>query len=61
MNNKYERVWKNVIVAQFNVLFRHLPAELRETTQILSQDSRSPGRDMNPGFAEYEVAERITT
>jgi hypothetical protein len=28
---------------------------LRKTTEILSQDTRSPYRDLNPGPPEYEV------
>jgi hypothetical protein len=28
---------------------------VRKTTKSLSQDSRSPGRDLNPGPAEYEA------
>jgi hypothetical protein len=28
---------------------------LRKTTKNLSQDSRSPGRDLNPGHPEYEA------
>jgi hypothetical protein len=28
---------------------------LRKTTKNLSQDSRSPGRDLNPGPPEYEA------
>jgi hypothetical protein len=28
---------------------------LRKTTKNLSQDSRSPGRDLNPRFSEYEA------
>jgi hypothetical protein len=27
---------------------------LRKNTKIISQDSRSPGRDLNPGPPEYE-------
>jgi hypothetical protein len=29
--------------------------ELRETTKNLSQDSRSAGRDLNPGLPDYEA------
>jgi hypothetical protein len=28
---------------------------LRKNHEILRQDSRSPGRDLNPGIPEYEV------
>jgi hypothetical protein len=30
---------------------------LRKTTKYLSQDSRSPGRDLNPGPTEHEAGE----
>jgi hypothetical protein len=33
------------------------PGELRKTAKNLSQDSLSPGRDLNLGHLEYEVGE----
>jgi hypothetical protein len=39
----------------FKALSRHLHGGLRKNTKNLSQDSRSPGRDLNPGFPEYEA------
>jgi hypothetical protein len=33
---------------------------LSKTTKILSQDSRSPGRDFNPGPPEYKVGALTT-
>jgi hypothetical protein len=34
--------------------------ELRKTTKNLSQDTRSPGRDLNPGLPAYEAVLVIT-
>jgi hypothetical protein len=34
---------------------RHYPGGTEENNENLSQDSRSPGRDLNPGPHEYEV------
>jgi hypothetical protein len=40
-------------------ILRHYPdirlKDLRKTTKNLSQDRRSPGRDLNPGPPEYEA------
>jgi hypothetical protein len=33
---------------------------LRNTTKTLSQDSRSPGQDLNPGPPEYETGALTT-
>jgi hypothetical protein len=30
MNNELERIWKEAVVAYFNVLSRHLPGEAEE-------------------------------
>jgi hypothetical protein len=41
------------------VLLRYHPVipleRLRKTTENLSQESRSPGRDFNPGLPEYQT------
>jgi hypothetical protein len=37
------------------------PEGLRKTTKNLSQDSRSPGPDLNPGTPEYEGVNHSTT
>jgi hypothetical protein len=44
------RSWPN-----FKVLSRHSPGGLWKSTKNLSQDRRSPGRDLNSGTPEYEV------
>jgi hypothetical protein len=47
------RSWPN-----FKVLAQHSPG--RKTTRNLSQDSRSPGQDLNPGPPEYEARDLTT-
>jgi hypothetical protein len=37
----------------FKVLFWNLPGGTQENSKNLSQDSRSPGQDLNPGPPEY--------
>jgi hypothetical protein len=37
------------------VLFRHSPGESEEKDESLSQGSRSPGGDLNPGPPKYEA------
>jgi hypothetical protein len=44
-----KRSWPNC-----EVLSRHLPGRTEGNHENLSQDSRSPGRDLNPGCPEYE-------
>jgi hypothetical protein len=41
MNNKLGRIWKETIMAQFEVISQYLPGGLRETTEHFSQDNRS--------------------
>jgi hypothetical protein len=42
-----------------NLMLRFYPGNrlegLRKTKKIISQDNRSPGRDLNPGPPEYEA------
>jgi hypothetical protein len=45
----WKRSWPNC-----KALFRHLPGGLRKTTKNINQDSRSQGRDLNPGAQEHE-------
>jgi hypothetical protein len=53
MNDKFDRIWKEVIVA----LMRYYPGiclqKLRKVTINLSQDSWCPGRDSNGAPPEY--------
>jgi hypothetical protein len=47
-------------LTNFKVLYHYLPVGTEENDENLSQDSQSPGRDLNPGPPEYE-AEVLTT
>jgi hypothetical protein len=55
VNNKLERMWKEAVVTKK----RHYPCfcleGLGETTKLLSEDSRSWGRDLNPRLTEHEA------
>jgi hypothetical protein len=55
VNKELERIWNEAIVAYFKVLSRHLPGGTEENHGNLSQDSRSPGRDLNSEPSEYEA------
>jgi hypothetical protein len=50
-----KRSWLNL-----KALSPHLPGRIEETTKNFSQDSRSPGRYLNPGPHEYK-ARLLTT
>jgi hypothetical protein len=52
-DDKWERLWKEVVVAKFKVLDQHGGTE--KTISNLSQDSRSLGRDLNLGPPKYET------
>jgi hypothetical protein len=54
VNNEQEGIWKKAAVASCKVPSRHLLGGTEKTTKSLSQSSRSPGRDYNPGPPEYE-------
>lgn len=36
VNNKLEKMWKDMIRAQFEVLAKHLPGELKDSTKTLA-------------------------
>jgi hypothetical protein len=50
VNDKLETMRKEVIVAYVKVLCRHLRIETEENHENLSQDSRSPDRDLLPQY-----------
>jgi len=39
VNDELERMWKEVVVASFEIIFQHLLEGLRKTMKNLSQDS----------------------
>jgi hypothetical protein len=45
----------------FEELFQHFTGRTEKNTKNLSQDSRFPGRDLNPVPPEYEAAVLITS
>jgi hypothetical protein len=52
VNNELERTWKEAVVAEFYVLYLHLSGGTKEYHEK-PQNSRSPGRDLNPGPSEH--------
>jgi hypothetical protein len=54
VNKELERKWKEAVVAQLTVLSRHLSGGTEENHEK-PHNSRSPGRDSNPGPPEYEA------
>jgi hypothetical protein len=56
VNDEFGRIWKKAIAAEFMVLSRHLFGATEENHEkTLSQDSRSPGLDLNSVLPEYEA------
>jgi hypothetical protein len=60
VNSELVRIWKEAVVVKVKVLSRHSLEGVRKTTEILSQDSRFPGRDLNPEPPEYETGAMTT-
>jgi hypothetical protein len=54
VNYELEMTLKEAAVASFNVLSLHLPGGTEENHEK-PQDSRSPGRYLNPGPPEYKA------
>jgi hypothetical protein len=52
-------MWKEPIVAHFKVLSQHLPGGTEESHER-TQNSRFPGRDLNPGSPKHEAGVLIT-
>lgn len=55
MNNEFERMQKEVVVAYFEVLYSNLGGGTEESTACLSQERLSPPRDLKPVTVEYET------
>jgi hypothetical protein len=57
VNDELERIWKEAAVAY--LILRYYPGicleRLRQTIKNLSEDSLTPGRDLNPDPPEYEA------
>jgi hypothetical protein len=51
VNNELEGTWKEDVVAQFEIL----SLGTRETTEILSENIRFPGRDLKRQPPAYEI------
>jgi hypothetical protein len=51
--------WKDVEGSGHGLIlrnqFQHLPGRTGENNEQLSQDSLSPGRDLNPGPPQYDA------
>jgi hypothetical protein len=61
VNDELERMWKQAVIAEVSGTIPEFFLEsLRKTTLNLSQDSRSPVRDLISGPPKYEV-ELLTT
>jgi hypothetical protein len=46
---------KEVVMVQFEVLYRNLPGGIEGNHENLSQDSLCPGQDLNPGPSENQA------
>jgi hypothetical protein len=55
VSNEFERMWKKRSWPNLRYYSGICLEGLRKTTKNLSQDSRSPGRDLDPGPPEYEA------
>jgi hypothetical protein len=53
-------MWKKVVFASFNFVFRNVQGEIEEKTRIPNQVAWLAGQDMNPGPPEYEGGMLIT-
>jgi hypothetical protein len=58
MSDELERIWKEAAVLQ--ALSLNFPKGAEKSHEILSQDSWSPDRYLNPGPPEYEARMLIT-
>jgi hypothetical protein len=54
-------VEEQAVMAHFKVLSQRLRGGTEKNTKTLSQDIRSPGRDLNPRPPEYEGGVSTTT
>jgi hypothetical protein len=61
MVDELERPWKDAVVAYFLCCPSIFQDGLIKSTTDLSQNSRYPGRDLNPGPLKYEVSVNHST
>jgi hypothetical protein len=54
MSDELEMIWKEAVVSLLRYYRRILLERLRKTTKNLCQDSRCPGRNLNPTPPEYD-------
>jgi hypothetical protein len=54
VNIELERMCKEAVMAEVEVLSRHFPGET-EVNHEISQDSRCPGQDSNRAPSEYKL------
>jgi hypothetical protein len=55
VNDELERIVKRRSSHMFKVLAGHSTGGTEESQETISQDSQSPGRDLNPEAPEYEA------
>jgi hypothetical protein len=55
MNNELKRIWKEVIMASFEVLFQHLPGGTEKNHKKLQSGQPVPEPRLSPGSPKYEA------
>jgi hypothetical protein len=55
MNDELERIWKEAVMAYFNVLSRHLSEGTEANHEKICPDVRTRGRDLKLEPPEYEA------
>jgi hypothetical protein len=55
VNNELERIGKEEVMGNFQVLYRNFPEGLRETAKNINQDSWFPDQDSKPRPPEYKA------
>jgi hypothetical protein len=60
MSNELERMWKEEVVNKPEELCCILHGGTEKNMKLYCPDSRTSGRDINPGYPEYEGPDRET-
>jgi hypothetical protein len=55
-NDELKIVWKEAVVAYFNVIFHYFPGVIEKTISNLSHGKRHPSRDSNQVLPVYKLA-----